>query len=119
MGADRGSLTIADGVVERIAATALGEVEHLGGPARQMLGVAVGSTNPDRLPHVEAVVTGTIVSLQVRATVTYPAPVGAVADRARRHVTDRLDALTGLSVRQVDITVTALPAPVVKGRTLR
>lgn len=51
---------------------------------------------------------GAIVTLDVRLSVTYPAPVGRTTREVREHVIERLDALTGLSVRQVDITVAAL-----------
>lgn len=109
--ADRGELSIAEQVVEKIAATALGEIDQIGGTARTMLGVPLGSTDPDRLPQVTAQVTGSVATLTARCSVTYPAPVARVTDQARAHVIDRVDTLTGLRVAQLDITVTALTSP--------
>ncbi|MBW0102895.1 Asp23/Gls24 family envelope stress response protein [Pseudonocardia sp. KRD291] len=115
----RGTLEVADQVVEKIAATALGEIDELGGAAPRMLGVPVGSGHPDRSPRVEATVHGRVVDLDVRATVTYPAPIARTADRARAHVSARVGELTDLTVRGVDITVSALATePASKGRGL-
>jgi uncharacterized alkaline shock family protein YloU len=105
---DRGEVSIADQVVEKIAATALGEVDQIGGAARRVLGVPLGSTDPERLPQVTARVNGSVVTVTAHCSVTYPAPVGRVTEQARAHLVDRVDALTGLNVAQVDITVTAL-----------
>ncbi len=117
--AERGTLDIADVVVEKIAATALGKVADIGGVARRILGVPLGAEDPDRLADVHATVTGTVVVLQVRVTVAYPAPVAATTDRARRHLVDRIGELTGLHTERVDITVTALTAPAATPRVLR
>ncbi len=108
---DRGLTTIEDSVVEKIVARAVGEVEHVGGVASRILGIPMGSERPDRAPEVSAQVDGSIVTLAVRCSVTYPAPVGRVTQQVREHVIDRIAVLTGLTTRQVDITVTALHAP--------
>lgn len=115
----RGALSMADQVVEKIAATALGEIDEIGGSARRMLGVPLGSTEPDQTPRVQAHVAGQRVGLDVAASISYPAPVATVADRARAHVAARLGALTGLQISRVDITVTALSMPAAReGRAL-
>jgi uncharacterized alkaline shock family protein YloU len=44
--------------------------------------------------------------------VVYPEPVRQVAEQVRRHVAARVRALTGQAVREVNITVPALVAPV-------
>lgn len=109
--ADRGNLDIADQVVEKIAAVALAEVDEIGGAARRVLGVPLGSDDPDRRPRVNAAVTGSVVTLDVWCTVAYPAPVGRATDAARTHLIARIGELTGLDARQVDIAVTALTTP--------
>jgi uncharacterized alkaline shock family protein YloU len=106
--AERGELTIAEQVVEKIAATALSEVEHVGGAARRVLGVALGPDGSDRLAQVHARVNGSLVTLEVTCSVAYPAPVGTVTEQARSRIIDRVEQLTGLGARQVDITVTTL-----------
>lgn len=111
--AERGRLTIADRVVEKIAAMALDEVEPIAGPPRAVMGIpstgrARGPAVPEGRPRVRAVVSGAVATLEVRCSVSYPAPVARTADRARTHLVARIRELTGLTAAQVDITVTAL-----------
>lgn len=113
--ADRGRLTIADQVVEKIATAALGEVDRVGGPPRAVLGIPMGARSrgpaePDGRPRVRARVSGTVATLQVRCSVAYPAPVARTAELARAHLVARIGELTGLTAAQVDITVSALTA---------
>lgn len=109
--AERGELTVADQVVEKIAAAVLAEVEGVGGSARRVLGVALGSDAPEGSARVSAHVDGSLVTLDVACSITYPDPVRTVSERARIRLIERVGALTGLGVRQVDITVTALTTP--------
>lgn len=104
----RGSLTIADRVVERMAATIASEVEQVGGAARRVLGVTAGREDADKAPRVTAQIRGHACSLRVRLSVCYPHPVGEVTERVRRQLVDRIATLAGLQVRTVDITITAL-----------
>lgn len=113
-----GLISIADAVVEKIASRAAAEVDDVGGTASRVLGVAIGSDGADSSPKVRARVDGSIVTLDVRLSVTYPAPVGRVTQQVRDHLIDRIAGLTGLSVRQVDITVTTLRQPRVQHRKL-
>lgn len=114
----RGRTEIAEQVVQKIAAAALGEIEEIGGPARRILGV--GSGDPGHRPRVTATVHGTDVDLQVRASVRRPAPVPDVVERARARVTARIAETTALHVRRLDVTVTALPsASTPAGRIVR
>ncbi|MCS7478519.1 Asp23/Gls24 family envelope stress response protein [Umezawaea endophytica] len=103
-----GKLTISDRTVERIAATALGEVDGVGGSVTRMLGVAVGRDGADQAAKVTASVSGGIASLVVRLSVTYPASVANTTEAARAHVVQRVEELTGIKVARVDITVTEL-----------
>jgi uncharacterized alkaline shock family protein YloU len=103
-----GRLTISDRTVERIAATALGEVEGVGGSVTRMLGVAVGRDGSDQTAKVTAAVSGRTAALAVRLSVTYPASVARTTDAARTHVVRRVEELTGFTVSRVDITVTSL-----------
>jgi uncharacterized alkaline shock family protein YloU len=113
-----GRTTVDDVVVEKIATRAAGEVDHVGGAANRVLGVPIGADSADRSPKVSARVDGSIVTLDVRLSVTYPAPVGKVTREVREHVTERLATLTGLTARQVDITVAALHAAAAPERRL-
>lgn len=105
---DRGALTIGETAVERIATTAVTEVDGVGGSATRVLGVAVGSEDPDRSAKVTATVTGDTASLTVRLSISYPRSVLQTTDAVREHLIRRVHELTGLAVERVDITVTAL-----------
>lgn len=104
---DRGRTTIADRVVERIAAAAAAEVDAATGTARRVLGVAV--TGADR-PRVSARVHGAEATVDIDMSVSWPAPVRQVTRRVREHVGERLVTLVGLRSARVDVRVAALPA---------
>lgn len=104
----RGTLTVEPRAVERIAAAAATEVDHVGGAARRVLSVAVGDDASALRPQVDAVVESGAVGLDVTCSVAYPHPVGAVTDRLRTHLADRVTFLTGLTPRAIRITVAAL-----------
>ncbi|MGQ0572888.1 MAG: Asp23/Gls24 family envelope stress response protein [Pseudonocardia sp.] len=114
--AQRGELTVSRQVVEKIAAAAAIEVEHVGGAARRVLAVSFGSDAAADRPQVEARVDGSVVTLAVRCSVAYPASAAAVTQALRPHRIDRIDTLTGLRTRQVDIVVSALVNPRTGGR---
>lgn len=103
-----GRTTIADRVVERIAAQAVAEVDRATGVPRQLLGVAIGSTDENTTARVSAAVDGGIVSVRVTLAVIWPNPVRAVTREVRAHVTTRVQELTGLRVADVDIDVSEL-----------
>lgn len=107
----RGTLNIDPKVVEKIAATAAVEIDHVGGAARRVLTLAIGSDDNAERPRVHAEVDGGLVTLDVRCSIAYPAPVATVTQKLRAHLTARIAELTALEVRQVDITVAALTLP--------
>lgn len=118
-GEDRGSISISERVVEKLAAHTVGEVDQVGGSAHRLLGVPTRREDPDRAPQVRATVRGRVCLLQVRLSVCYSASVTRVTDRVRAHLIDRLGELAGLQVREVDITVTALHHPHPQGRVIK
>lgn len=116
---DRGATTIEDRVIEAMAARITRDEPGVGGAARRVLGVAVTGEDAERAPRVEATVAGEVVSLRVRLSVTYPAPVHAVTDRVRHRLIDRIGELTGKTVGVVDVVVAALHRPSSPGRVIR
>ena len=116
---DRGATTIADRVIEAMAARVTRDEPGVGGAARRVLGVAVTGEDTDRAPRVEATVAGDVVSLRVRLSVTYPAPVHTVTDRVRHRLIDRIGELTGKKVAMVDLDVAALHRPTTPGRVIQ
>jgi uncharacterized alkaline shock family protein YloU len=101
----RGSMTIADRVVEKIAAVAAGEVERASGIPRRLLGTTFGRPTPSTRPRASAKVDVSTVSLKLSVSVEYPAPVRDVAAEVRERVARRIYELTGLKVTEIDITV--------------
>lgn len=101
----RGSMTIADRVVEKIAAVAAGEVERASGIPRRLLGTTFGRPTASTRPRASAKVDVSTVSLKLSVSVEYPAPVRDVAAEVRERVARRIYELTGLKVTEIDITV--------------
>ena len=127
--AERGVLTISEQAVERLAACAVLEVDDVGGAggrglrgprrgagrgptaqggARGVLGVSLSGEDLDHSAKVSARVGDETVTLDVRISIVYPASVARTTEKAREHLVERVEALTGLTVTRVDLTVTAL-----------
>ncbi|MFB7311108.1 Asp23/Gls24 family envelope stress response protein [Streptomyces sp. NPDC056192] len=117
--AQRGSTTISDRTVERIAARVLTEVENIGGAAGRLLGIAVPGEHTEDSARVAAKVSGDSAALDVRLSVAYPRSVAHTTEDARARLVRRVAHLTGLTVTRVDITVTALRAPDSSTRRVR
>jgi uncharacterized alkaline shock family protein YloU len=103
--ATRGSLRIADRVVAKIAAQAAGEVLS-GAPGAELV-------PKDATPHASVSVRkGARDAARLRLTLElgYPADIGTVCGTVRRHVTDRVQALTGMDVPEVAVEVERLHA---------
>ncbi|MFC6886633.1 MULTISPECIES: Asp23/Gls24 family envelope stress response protein [Actinomadura] len=116
---ERGTTTIADRVVARIATHAAGETEHARGARRSVLGVNVPG---GRSARTDVTVKGNVVTARVEMAVHYPAPVRQVTRGVRDRVREQVEEMTGLTVRQVDIEVAALERaeePRETGRTVQ
>jgi uncharacterized alkaline shock family protein YloU len=98
----RGHTKIAPRAVARIVARALGAD---GGGLHQFVRPVKG---PAGGPKINVSVDGDLVTARVRMAVAYPEPVREVATQARDRVRARVQDLTGLTVRQVDIDVARL-----------
>jgi len=103
----RGMTTLANRVVEKIAARAASEVDHCTGIPRSIAGIGTGNT----AVQVDAVTDGAITGLTLRLGIEYPAPITSTTRRIRGHVTDVVQQLCGLRVDHIDITVAALARP--------
>ena len=104
----RGRTVIADRVVTKIATRAVTEVGQTGGAARQLIGLTVGRQTGEGPARVSVRVNGNLVMIQMRLSLAYPAPVRSLTREVRRHVMERVAALTGIEVRHVDIEVARL-----------
>ncbi len=111
-----GTISIADQVVTKIAATAAAENPDAGAAAARVAGRAVPGagrmgvrgTDLDALPRTTVEVDGSKAFVHLEISVRWPASVPEVTGRVRRHVRDRVGELTGLQVEEVDIVVSDL-----------
>jgi uncharacterized alkaline shock family protein YloU len=105
--AERGNTTLADKVVEKIAAHAATEVEHASGLRRHVAGRELGT----RSVRASATLDGHVAVLRLELAVDYPTPVKTVTRTVRAHVARTVEQLCGLRVDHLDITVAALRRP--------
>jgi uncharacterized alkaline shock family protein YloU len=111
-----GTISIADGVVSKIAARAAAENPDAGAAAASMLGRAVPGaghlgvrgTDLEALPKTSVEVDGSKAFVTLEISVRWPASVPEITGQVRRHVRDRVRELTGLDVDEVHITVADL-----------
>jgi uncharacterized alkaline shock family protein YloU len=111
-----GTITIADGVVTKIAARAAAEDPDAGAAAARMLGLTMPSaghlgirgTDLDALPKTTVQVDGSKAYVTLELSVRWPASVPDVTARVRNHVRDRVANLAGLDVDEVHIVVADL-----------
>lgn len=111
---DRGSLRIADKVVERIArqsALENGRVVAVGGRLEQVVG--------NRYPRVSANVAGDRVRVDLEIAITWPAPADDVSREVRTAVSERVGELTGMQVDAVDVRVAHFAPPLSQDRSVR
>lgn len=105
--AERGTTTIAPAVFERLAARAATEVAGVEGEVQTGLGRFLPWTTGSPAEAMAEVDDESVV-LDLTFNVVYPEPVRQVAERVREHVADRVESLTGRTVRQVNVTVPEL-----------
>ncbi|MCD2186901.1 Asp23/Gls24 family envelope stress response protein [Actinomycetospora soli] len=109
---DRGELTIADKVVEKLVVAAAAEVEGIDTQSR--------SGTLGRAARATVTRTGEQVEATLQTAVRYPHGLAATADAARDRIRTRLDEYTGLRVARIDVTVSVLTgaAPRPTGRVV-
>ncbi|MEE4541412.1 Asp23/Gls24 family envelope stress response protein [Streptomyces sp. V4-01] len=97
---ERGSLRVSDRVIAKIAAQAAGEV-LVESPGAELV-------PKDATPHASVAVRRNHARLRLTLELGYPVDIGAVCGRVRRHVTSRVEALTGMVVPEVAVEVERL-----------
>lgn len=117
--AERGTTTIADRVVERVAGHAVTLVDGASAAPRRVLGVSVGGDRPDREASVDARVDGHTATIEATVAVDWPASVREVATRLRQQVREDVGRVTGVRVEHVDVDVVSLLAPVTPARRVQ
>ena len=109
---ERGSLHLADRVVEKIASAAAREI---GEATARSSGWIPGRS----LPRAKTEMAGTRARIGVEIAVPWPTPLADVAARTRDHVRERVSTLTGVHVVAVDVTVADVVATRPDSRRLR
>jgi len=112
-----GTTKIADSVVARIAGIAAREVPGVHDMTSTGLGQAFGGltgrvTGQDQMDRGVAVQVGDVECIvDLNLVVDYQASIPQVAEAIRRNVSGRLDAMTGLRTKEVNINVADLYFP--------
>ncbi|MFI8632952.1 Asp23/Gls24 family envelope stress response protein [Microbacterium sp. NPDC077663] len=104
-----GTITIADGVVSKVAGIAAREVSGvyaLGGGGARAIGAIRDAINATDLTQgVKVEVGETQAAVDLKVVVEYPAPIGRVADEVRSSVAGAVHRLTGLDVVEVNVEI--------------
>ena len=116
---DRGELTIADRVVERVAGYAATQVPGASAAPRRVLGINVGDARPDGEAAVQARVDGRTATIEATIAVEWPRSVREVTRQFREQVRADVLHLTGVRVAHVDIEVVSLPAHAAAARRVQ
>jgi uncharacterized alkaline shock family protein YloU len=120
---EQGRTTIADVVVSKIAGVAAREVPGVHELVTQGVGGAVSGlaqrmTGADtRSQGVNVEVGEREAAIDLRLTVDYGVSIPQVAEAVRRNIMSRLEAMTGLIVKEVNIDVTDLYFPEEEAQT--
>ncbi len=107
---ERGSTTISDSVVSKVAGIAAQEVDgiRMGSGASQTVGGFIGSITGGSGPQTQGVsveVGQEEAALDLTLTAEYGKSVPQLAEAVRRNVVNRVESLVGLRVTEVNITV--------------
>jgi len=96
---ERGSLTIADKVVEKVASIAAREIQHV-------TDTRAGWTQMYRsLPKASAKIAGGRARIGVEVAASWPSSLPAVTAQVRDRVNNQVTQLTGVTVVAVDVTI--------------
>ena len=105
-------------VLEKIASQVAQDETEAGGTSGGFLGIGSRADFTAR-PEAEVELAGNIASLRVKVGLPYPLPLRKATDQLRQRIAERVTDLTGVQVRQVDVTIAWLrPKPVTSGRRL-
>jgi uncharacterized alkaline shock family protein YloU len=110
---DKGTTSISEDVVGKIAAIAareVGGVDSLGGALSGAIGNVVGRIRGDehKTAGVGVEVGSRQAAVDLSMTVRYPASIMDVTGAVRQNVIDRVESMTGLEVVEVNIAVNDL-----------
>lgn len=113
---DRGSTSMSRRVLEKIASQVARDETAAGGTSGGFLGIG-SKVDFTARPEASVELAGNIASLWVKVGLPYPVPLRTATQELRERIAGRVTDLTGVQVRQVDVTVAWLsPRPASSGR---
>ncbi|MCC3272176.1 alkaline shock response membrane anchor protein AmaP [Arthrobacter zhangbolii] len=104
---DRGETVLSRRVLEKTASQVARDETFAGGSSGGFLGIGARADLSAR-PDASVELAGNIASLKVTVGLPYPIALRQATEQLRRRISDRVTELTGVEVRQVDITVSWL-----------
>ena len=112
---DRGVTTISDTVVSSLAGMAAREVEgvHMGGGASRTAGGVLGSLtgSENRTSGISVEVGRTETAIDLKMGIEYNKNILQTVEEVRRRITDRVQSMTGLRVKELNATITDITFP--------
>ena len=108
---DAGGVTIADGVVTKITLEALKGIEGVGALGGGSGGVLSSLIGDKATSGISVDVREGSVDIDISMAVLYGHNVPAVAEQCRTSVKEKVESLTGLTVRAVNVLVTDVQFP--------
>lgn len=103
----RGHTVLAGKVIEKIASQVARDESSAGGSAGGFMGMGAHA-DLSAMPKASVQLTGNIASLSVEVGLPYPAPLRQGTEVLRERIKSRVNELTGIEVRQVDIRISWL-----------
>jgi uncharacterized alkaline shock family protein YloU len=112
---DRGATTISDTVVTSIAGMAAQEVEgvHMGGGASRTASGVLGSLtgSESRTSGISVEVGRTEAAIDLKMGIEYNKNILQTVEEVRRRITDRVQSMTGLRIKELNATITDITFP--------
>jgi uncharacterized alkaline shock family protein YloU len=112
---ERGVTTISETVVSSLAGMAAQEVDgvHMGGGASRTAGEVLGSMtgSENRTSGITVEVGRTEVAIDLKMGVEYNKNILQTVEEVRRSITDRIQSMTGLRIKELNATITDITFP--------
>src|SRR5215203_5244364 len=112
---DRGATIISDSVVSSIAGMAAKEVAgvHMGGGASRTAGGVLGSVtgSESKTSGISVEVGRTETAIDLKMGIEYNKNILQTVEEVRRRITDRVESMTGLRIKELNATITDITFP--------
>src|SRR5215218_9553906 len=112
---DRGATIISDSVVSSIAGMAAQEVNgvHMGGGASRTAGGVLGSLtgSESKTSGISVEVGRTETAIDLKMGIEYNKNILQTVEEVRRRITERVESMTGLRIKELNATITDITFP--------